>query len=111
MMCTKRVTVALVVFLLLADAQAFAAAPIQGDLTWSELSARLTPRHGVRMVLPDGATIEGNLLRVTADAIVLSITKTSNRSHPELQPGPRPDGPRLGHLYLDCQIEVPGRPR
>jgi hypothetical protein len=36
------------------------------------------------MVLPDGATIEGNLLRVTADAMVLAITKTSNRSaHPK----------------------------
>lgn len=111
MMWTKRVALALIVCLLLADTQAFAAAPIQGDLTWSELSARPTPHHGVRMVLPDGATIEGNLLRVTANAIVLAITKTSNRSHPELQPGPGPDWPRLGRLYLDCQIQVPGRPR
>jgi hypothetical protein len=56
----------------------------QNRLTWSDFSARMTPRHTVRMVLPDGTTIEARPLAMKSDGAEMRITKTSNRLiHPK----------------------------
>ena len=53
-------------------------------LTWAEFSAKLTPKHTVRMVLPDGTHIEGAVRQVKPDALDIHVTRTSNRqTHPK----------------------------
>lgn len=55
------------------------------QLPWSEIAA-LVEHQKVALVLPDGAMIEGQVLAVEADALVLDIKKSSDsRSHPARQ--------------------------
>ena len=53
-------------------------------ITWNEFSQSVTPRHTLRIVLPDGTRIECAPLQVTADLINAQVTRTSNpRAHPQ----------------------------
>ena len=54
-------------------------------LTWSELAPVVVDRK-VGTTLPDGTRIEGQALAVRPDALVMDITKTSDRkAHPKGQ--------------------------
>jgi hypothetical protein len=56
----------------------------QVRVTWSEFSTKVTPRHAIRMVMPDGTHIEGYPLQAKADALDIHVTRTSNKqAHPE----------------------------
>jgi len=56
----------------------------QNRVTWSEFSMRVTPRHSIRMVLPDGTAIEGSPLEMKPEGMEIRIRKTSNRqAHPK----------------------------
>jgi hypothetical protein len=56
-----------------------------GRLSWSELSPLVVDRK-VQTTLPDGTRIQGQALAVRPDALVMDITKTSNRkAHPKGQ--------------------------
>ena len=48
------------------------------ELPWSDLGA-MVAGHRVNLVLPDGAALQGQVLAVREDALVLNINKTSNR--------------------------------
>src|SRR5947209_6070170 len=48
-------------------------------ITWNEFSTQVTPRHTIRLVLPDGTHIEGKPLQVTPDSISAKVTRTSNK--------------------------------
>lgn len=53
-------------------------------ITWEEFQARVTPKHKIRMVLPDGSRLEGNPLVFRPDAIDMRVTRTSNKqAHPK----------------------------
>ena len=61
-----------------------AAGAPRNRITWEEFQARITPRHKIRMVLPDGSRLEGNPLVVRPDAIDMRVTRTSNKqAHPK----------------------------
>jgi hypothetical protein len=61
-----------------------AASTSQNAITWEELQARITPRHKIRMVLPDGSSVEGIPLAAPLDAIDMRVTRTSNKqAHPK----------------------------
>ncbi len=70
---------ALSIFLFLTTAVVAGNIPTGNRVTWSEFSAKVAPKHTIRMVLPDGTLVEGHPLQLTADAMELSITRTSNR--------------------------------
>ena len=59
-----------------------AAGPQEISLRWNELEPAIAGRQ-VQMVLPGGARIEGRALVVQPDALVLRITRTSDK---KLQP-------------------------
>ena len=45
---------------------------------------RVTPRHTIRMVLPDGTRVEGYPLQAKPDALDIYVTRTSNKqAHPK----------------------------
>jgi hypothetical protein len=68
----------------LTPASIHAAGVPQNRVTWEEFQARITPRHKIRMVLPDGSRVEGNPLAVRPDAIDMRVTGTSNKqAHPQ----------------------------
>ena len=53
-------------------------------VTWNEFSAKVTPEHTIRMVLPDGTRIEGHPLQIKPDSLDLRVTRTSNKqAHPK----------------------------
>jgi hypothetical protein len=53
------------------------------DLRWSELAKQVQNRT-VEIVLPDAATIRGNVTGVTPDSLDIDIRKTSDRrTHPK----------------------------
>lgn len=52
------------------------------QIPWSEIAA-LVDHQKVSLVLPDGVTVEGQVLAVEPDALVLDIKKSSDpRAHP-----------------------------
>ncbi|HTM48672.1 MAG TPA: hypothetical protein VL285_08330 [Bryobacteraceae bacterium] len=60
-----------------------AAAIREVETAWSDLGGLISSRK-IALVLPDGARIEGKALSVKADAIVMTISKTSDRgAHPQ----------------------------
>ena len=57
----------------------------QLELQWSDLGPTVAG-HRVQLVLPDGARIQGQVVVVRDDALVLNVNKTSNsQSHPKGQ--------------------------
>lgn len=63
----------------------FAAAADEIQLPWSEIAA-FVDHKTVALVLPEGAMIEGKVLAVEPDALVLDIKKSSDpRAHPPKQ--------------------------
>jgi hypothetical protein len=73
---------ALIIHLLSIPSIGFAAGTDEIQVPWSEIAA-LVEHQKVALVLPDGAMIEGQVLAVEADALVLDIKKSSEpRSHP-----------------------------
>ena len=73
---------ALIINLLAVPGIASAAGADEIQVPWSEIAA-LVEYQKVALVLPDGAMIEGQVLAVEADALVLDIKKSSEpRSHP-----------------------------
>jgi hypothetical protein len=53
-------------------------------ITWEEFRAQITPRHKIRMLLPDGSRVEGYPLGVRPDAADMRVTRTSNKqAHPK----------------------------
>ena len=69
----------------LARQQPKAVGKTPGRLTWSELAPVVVDRK-VGTTLPDTTRIEGDVLAVRSDALVMDITKTSNRkAHPKGQ--------------------------
>jgi hypothetical protein len=56
----------------------------QQRMSWSDFSARMTPRHTLRIAFPDGAVIESRPLEIKPDQINVRITGTSDRrTHPK----------------------------
>jgi hypothetical protein len=55
-----------------------AAGPPQLSLRWNELESAIAGQQ-VRMVLPGGARIEGRALAVQPEALIIKITKTSDK--------------------------------
>ena len=52
-------------------------------ITWEEFRAQITPRHKIRMLLPDGSHVEGYPLVIRPDAVDMRVTRTSNKqAHP-----------------------------
>jgi hypothetical protein len=49
-----------------------------GRVTWDEFSTRVSPKHTIRMVLPNGTIIQGQALHLKDDAIEMHVTRTSN---------------------------------
>jgi hypothetical protein len=47
-------------------------------ISWSDFSTRMTPRHTIRLVLPDGTRVEGKLVQVKPDGMDLDVTGGSN---------------------------------
>ena len=75
----------LIIGLLSIPSIGFAAGADEIQLPWSEIAA-LVEHQKVALVLPDAATIEGQVLAVEPDALVLDIKKSSDpRSHPARQ--------------------------
>ncbi len=61
-----------------------AADPASARISWSDFSMRVTPRHTIRMVLPDGTHVEGYPLHAKPDALDIYVTRTSNKqAHPK----------------------------
>lgn len=61
-----------------------AAMPSGNRISWDEFRAQITPRHKIRMLLPDGAHVEGYPLAIRPDAVDLRVTRTSNKqAHPK----------------------------
>lgn len=57
----------------------------QVEIQWSELGPMITGQR-VKLVLPDGAQIQGQTVAVREDALVVNISKTSDRkSYPKGQ--------------------------
>jgi hypothetical protein len=53
-------------------------------ITWEQLSSRLTPKHRIRIVLPDGVRVEASPVEVRAGSLELNVTRTSEkRAHPK----------------------------
>ena len=53
-------------------------------ITWGDFSMMVTPRHTIRMVLPDGTHVEGYPLQAKPDALDIYVTRTSNKqAHPK----------------------------
>ena len=53
-------------------------------ITWEEFTAQITPRHKIRMLLPDGSHVEGYPLVIRPDAVDMRVTRTSNKqTHPK----------------------------
>jgi hypothetical protein len=51
---------------------------------WSELPQHLNTRWKVALALPDGARIQGKVIKVEPDALVLNVTKTDDSGrHPK----------------------------
>ena len=76
---------ALIIHLLSIPSIGFAAVADEIQLPWSEIAA-LVDHQKVALVLPDGAMIEGQVLAVEPDGLVLDIKKSSDpRSHPARQ--------------------------
>ena len=74
----------MVAFGMLAQQTALAA-PKETRITWNELSD-LAVEKKVSTVLPDGTRLEGDVLAVRAESLVLDVNKTSNRKlHPKGQ--------------------------
>jgi hypothetical protein len=72
----------LIVNLLSTPSLGFAAGADEIQLPWSEIAA-LVDHQKVALVLPDGTMIEGQVLAVEPDALVLDIKKSSDpRAHP-----------------------------
>jgi hypothetical protein len=77
--------VVLITGLLSIPSIALAAGTDEIELPWSEIAA-LVGHQKVALLLPDGARIEGQVLAVEPDALVLDINKSSDpRSHPRMQ--------------------------
>jgi len=73
---------ALIINLLAVPGIAFAAVADEIQVPWSQIAA-LVDQQKVALVLPDGAMIEGRVLAVEIDALVLDVKKSSEpRSHP-----------------------------
>jgi hypothetical protein len=70
--------ISLVILLGWGPARADAASKEQRQTTWEGLSAVVGQK--VRIVMPDGARIEGQAKRVEADALAVEIHKTSNKA-------------------------------
>jgi hypothetical protein len=69
----------------LARQQPKAVGKTPGRLAWSELAPVVVDRRA-KTTLPDGTRIEGDVLAVRSDALVMDIAKTSNRkAHPKGQ--------------------------
>jgi hypothetical protein len=69
----------------LARQQPKAVGKTPGRLLWSELAPVVVDRRA-KTTLPDGTRIEGDVLAVRSDALVMDVTKTSNRkAHPKGQ--------------------------
>jgi len=90
-MSTKQWIALLLVFIWLgqdiglARQQPKAVGKTPGRLAWSELAPVVVDRK-VKTTLPDGTRIEGEVLAVRSDALVMDVTKTSNRkAHPKGQ--------------------------
>jgi hypothetical protein len=61
-----------------------AAAESRNQLTWDAFAARVDARCSIRMVLPDGALIEGNPVSFRPEAMDLRVYKISDRrAHPK----------------------------
>ena len=56
----------------------WAANPMELSVRWGELEPTVAGKH-VGMVLPNGAHIEGRALVVQPEALIIKITKTSDR--------------------------------
>ena len=57
---------------------ALAGPPQQRQITWQGLSEIIGRK--VRIVMPEGSRIEGNVLDVESDALVVDVRNTSNKS-------------------------------
>jgi len=74
--------VALIIGLLLIPGIGSAAGSDEIQMPWSEIAA-LVDHEKVSLVLPDGVTVEGQVVAVEPDALVLDIKKSSDpRAHP-----------------------------
>ena len=80
------------VAMLAVSTQGLLALQIRQRSTWNELS-RMIPGMNIRMTLPDGTVIRGQVLEVRPDELVVDVRRTSNgRLHPKGRTGiPRPD--------------------
>lgn len=84
----RRIVAVAVALGILAQDAAFAR---QGpaDITWEELAA-IVVTEKISTVLPDGVRLQGEVLAVRPDSMVLDVRKSSN-----------------GKLYPRCQTEIP----
>ena len=88
-MIRQWLAVAVAISLLLQDAAFAQQAPTlkskQVQISWEELSGLVIDRK-ISTTLPDGARLEGDVLAVRPEALVLDVQKTSNRKlHPRGQ--------------------------
>ncbi len=78
-----RSSVAILMTTMLAGQSAAIAESRPIELKWSELGSHIQDRN-IELVLPDGASIDGEVEAVRDDALVLNIKKTSNTAaHPK----------------------------
>jgi len=75
--------VALLMATILASQSMAAAAPGPVELKWSELGPHIQGRD-IKLALPDGAILMGEVEALREDALVLNVRKTSNsKTHPK----------------------------
>ncbi len=84
---TRRIVAVIAACGLLAQNAAFArqgpaAMPTQLEIAWDELAPLVVDKH-IATVLPDGAKLEGDVLAVRPEALVLDVQKSSRKKlHP-----------------------------
>lgn len=77
-----------------------AADPGPPRVTWAEFSGMMTPKHTVRMVLPDGTHVQGKVLRANSEGLEIRIRSTSN---PQVHPKGEATIPRESLSVVDVR--------
>lgn len=103
-MIFRKTFVSLLALVLVAQSSAFAAAaPV--ELRWSELNALIFGKK-VQLVLPGGANVEGTVAAIREDALVLDVSKTSDK---KAQPKGNAVIPRSSVTLLQLEQKRGGR--
>lgn len=59
-------------------------AEVPKRVTWGEFCSTVNEKTTIRMALPDGAIVEGRVLRTRPDGLDVHVTRTSNpQAHPK----------------------------